>query len=261
VPDPVTANPWWGNPWTSDIEREAAADGQRAGSAFRWAASQAAREARSLTSPGEEDSTAVQSFTEAYQSLTADWPDVSPVISRHITRADRDEVKRYWHDNWRNADNPNDTLQCFDWAQYQLRVVDYRSTGSGRDPTTYLQLFIESADDRGARVDVTDTDATMEALSYVKDRLKQGIPVLVGIRMLEYPPRPNPDKTTNHFVVIVGMGRNEDVPTFEPQFYFEYFDYLCDVPLRFYLYNMPTLALAGLGSDPRVAQVRRTGRR
>jgi hypothetical protein len=163
-------------------------------------------------------------------------------------------------------------VHCFDYAQYQLHVARFRSTGPGKDPASYLQLFVESQDEPGRRVDVTDVEATIEGIEYIKAMLQDEVPVLVGIRLLSYRPRPNPDRTTNHFVVIVGMGVEPDKGgPYGGQYYFSYFDYLYDDVLRFYLFNCPRSRLhsfvddrshAGYGvAQRRVAQVRRTVRK
>jgi hypothetical protein len=75
--------------------------------------------------------------------------------------------------------------------------------------------------------------------------------------------------TTNHFVVVVGMGKvdREEIAgstplngAFLPEYYVSYYDYLhAHVDLA-YLFNFPNLALMELDGDQRLAQVRRTAR-
>ena len=45
-----------------------------------------------------------------------------------------------------------------------------------------------------------------KGLSYLKDALENGIPVIIGIDNHSGSVNPNTDNTTDHFVVIVGMG-------------------------------------------------------
>lgn len=268
MPDPVTTNPWSGNPWERDLPRETAADAERVGSVWAWAAAQAAQDQYPDSAPGEEDATSVQPADDAYASLTADWPTIAPLSSRHITIDDFSDVYAVWDKYWRNPKKADDKVHCFDFAQYQLRIDDFRGTGDGADPSTYYQLFVETFDER-ARVDVTDVARSAEALAYLKAQIIGGVPVMAGIRLLTYPPRPNPDHTTNHFVVIVGMGQEDDGP-YDARYFFWYYDYLYKSSQKFYLYGFPTLALHAFvddsGTGPgvalrRVSQIRPTVRR
>ena len=279
MPDPVTRNRWSGNPWEADPERQAASDAQQLGGVWGGALGLAAS---AMASDDSADSSApTQSSDDAYTSLVADWPEVPPVIERHITVSDLKEVVDYWYDHWRNQKRSDDKIQCFDWAQYQLHVKTLRSTGHAADDTSYFQLFVESLDhppdfrrddtvsreDVCKRVDVTDNGRTVEGIQYLKESLSRKIPVLVGIRLLWYLHRPNADLTTNHFVVVVGMGKADAKgdgtanDAFRPQYYFSYYDYLHKYVERAYLFNFPDLALMELGGDlgdRRIAQIRKT---
>jgi hypothetical protein len=279
MPDPVTRNRWSGNPWEADPERQAASDAEQLGGVWDGALGLAAAEMASDTSA--DSSAPTQSSDDAYASLVADWPKVPAVVKRHITMDDFTEVYDYWYDHWRNPKRPDDKLQCFDWAQYQLHVNTKRSTGNAADRTSYFQLFVESLDqppdfprddnvsreDVLNRVDITDNGRTIEGIQYLKDSLSLKIPVLVGIRLLWYLHRPNADLTTNHFVVVVGMGKidgkkiSAQTPgndEFLPEYYFSCYDYLLDYEDRIYLSNVPNLALMKLRGNRRVAQIRKT---
>src|SRR5262245_27003779 len=218
MPDPVTTNRWSVNPWEADPERQAASDAQQLGGVWGGAVGLAAG---AMADDSADSSAPTQSSDDAYASLVADWPEVPAVIQRHITTADLTEVVDYWYDHWRNPKRPDDKIHCFDWAQYQLHVKTLRSNGNAADRTSYFQLFVESLDhppdfprddsvsrdDVRNRVDITDNGRTIEGIEYLKESLSLKIPVLVGIRLLWYLHRPNADLTTNHFVVIVGMGK------------------------------------------------------
>jgi hypothetical protein len=169
-------------------------------------------------------------------------------------------MHKYWEEHWKNTKKADDQIQCFDKARYQLHIAGFDTTGNPYDETSYFQLFVETDNGDGGRVDVSDIPRTSEAILYLKDKLTHGIPVMVGIRMSGFDRRPNPDGTTNHFVVIVGMGRDEDATSLEPKYFFRYFDYLIPETMEFYVFNFPTLMLASSSGRRRVAQVRKTVR-
>ena len=269
MPDP---NQWGVNPWWADLGRETAADQSRLGPDWqRWADAvlRSQNEAALPDTSDPEDSTAFYAPQDAFQSLVADWPTVSFPYSDHIrTRADSQRIYEYWNVHWRNPKKPDDIVHCFDRANFQLHIDGFRTTGDPHDMSTYYQLFLEGEDDDGRRLDTTDVPRTIEGIEYLKATLQQNIPVQVGLRSLGYQPRPNPDDTTNHFVVIVGMGQ-ETIDTVDPlqgptlsgvRHFFAYLDSNKPGEQKFYLYNFPTLALMTNDGDSRVSQIRRTAR-
>ena len=249
--DPVTSNPWATNPWQRDSAREAAVDGEVAGGIWGWAVAAATAERNAGADAGVDDGTAEQSSDDVYASLTAEWPPVEPLIERHITANDYYEVFEYWKDHWRRKDKPDDKVWCFDFAQYQLHIAGFRGIGTGSDPTSYFQLFLVRRDDDGARIDETDIGRTAEGVEYLKDRLQRGTPVLLGLRLAWHRKDYNPDSTTNHYVVVVGMGSDAEGGPYGGRYYFTYYDYKFAEPQRFYLYNVPTLALHSFKDDKR----------
>ncbi|WP_431291836.1 hypothetical protein [Pedobacter sp. P26] len=54
-----------------------------------------------------------------------------------------------------------------------------------------------------------DLAETKKALSYIISALAQKIPVLIGVDNRSGAPAANPDNSTDHFVVVVGMGTDE----------------------------------------------------
>ena len=90
-------------------------------------------------------------------------------------------------------------VQCFDLAKEQLNVVGY-TCGSYHESTTH-RVYTEQ---KG----VNKTE-TAKAIQYIHDALEQGIPVLAGVD--NSPGHPgNHDETTDHFIVIVGQGSDEN---------------------------------------------------
>jgi hypothetical protein len=55
---------------------------------------------------------------------------------------------------------------------------------------------------------------TKEAVGYLLSALKENIPVIVGVDNKAGSPNDATDKTTDHFIVIVGAGNENGVPFF-----------------------------------------------
>lgn len=53
-----------------------------------------------------------------------------------------------------------------------------------------------------------DKEDTNKAISYIKSALNQGVPVLIGVDT--HSGSPNADKTTDHYLVVVGMEHNKN---------------------------------------------------
>lgn len=100
----------------------------------------------------------------------------------------------------KRADNPNKYESCLVLAKEQLGKVGYTCSG-------YLpggQTFSIFTSQNG--VNLTETK---KAISYIISSLNQKIPVLIGVDNRPGAPLVNADKSTDHFVVIVGMGIDE----------------------------------------------------
>ena len=256
MPNPILLNLWACNPYDQEINRDAALALEQGGPAWGnrpddvWTYVQDAEsDGYNASEPGERFSA-----DEWYRSLVDDWPTTGSVIAAapRITESDFNTVKGYWDLHWRK--DLNDELECFDYAQYQLRVACFAGTGDPRDETTYYQLFRERPAGDGMNL-----NRTVEAIRYVKESLASGIPVMAGIRLLSYPERPNLDKTTNHFVVIVGMGKDESSgPTIEG-YYFSYYDYRATSTRKFFI--LPDLRITSDDGSRRLTQIRLTVRK
>lgn len=102
---------------------------------------------------------------------------------------------------------PNIKRNCMDYAKAQIAKKGY-SISNYYDLGQTFQIYTEQSG--------VNHNQLSKGLSYLKYALSNGIPVIVGID--NYLGNPgNPDQTTDHFVVIVGMGSNTNGNYF--QFY------------------------------------------
>jgi len=112
------------------------------------------------------------------------WKTISPVIPK--------EKFIGWGDP-----SVKDNYNCFALSKKQLNVMGY--TVGGASVSSNLYTYNEN---RGVnRVD------THKAISYIKSALNQGVPVLIGVDT--HAGSPNSDKTTDHYLVVVGMGHDK----------------------------------------------------
>lgn len=84
-----------------------------------------------------------------------------------------------------------------DYTKAQIAVKGYQISNYHAYGQTF-QIYIESAG--------VNTTALTDGLNYLRYALGNGIPVIVGINTQQGSHNPNTDNTTDHFVVIVGMG-------------------------------------------------------
>lgn len=120
------------------------------------------------------------------------WSTISPVIP----------VSQFV--GWRT---PGIKRNCMDYAKAQIAKNGYQISNYGSAGQTF-QIYTEQNG-------VNNSNLT-KGLSYLKYALSNNIPVIVGVD--DDPGHPgNPDNSTDHFVVIVGMGSNSNGNYF--QFY------------------------------------------
>lgn len=248
MPETVYVNPWPGNPWDPELDRETAASLESLGLGFEF---------RPIALAGPDDAGA------RYASLVLDWPDAGPVIDAalHVDSGLRTAVLAYRNAKTSDEEKKRKPLQCFDYADYQLDRANHGTTERpSRDPKNF-QLLLERVTP-GGPVDEIDVAAAAGAVEYLKSALAEGVPVLVGVRLNTYDPRPNdlastPDvvEPTNHFVVVVGMGSDGD------RRYFSYYDYLHRPAVRDRLYLDADMGLRTDGGTRDLVQVRRSWRK
>lgn len=95
---------------------------------------------------------------------------------------------------WNRTLHPN--WQCMEYSKEQIGILGYQISDYGATGQTF-QIYTHQNG-------VNQTKLS-QGLSYLKYALSAGIPVIVGIDDAPGHPR-NLDKTTDHFIVIVGMG-------------------------------------------------------
>ena len=263
MPRPFSFNPWALNPWASEPARDAA-QAPSLKAVLRPAEELVVRPPPpSPTDPRTELPETTYETDDWYQSMRQRWQPKLPVIQPglHVSKSMSEEVKAFVNRHVAAGDVPRTTLQCFDYANYQMHVAGFRTGGRPSLDQRSLQILVEYPEN-GDLVEEVQLDATIEAVLYIKEALHQNIPVLVGICIKTYDPRPNNVKSTpfveptNHYVVIVGMDEDKD------GVYFEYYDYYFQpegpesIETRFYL--KPTMKLEWLHGGVMVAEVRRT---
>ena len=141
---------------------------------------------------GGEDNTQYLDFNPQLQT----WPEINQIIN--IT----DFV------GWNRALYP--TWQCMEYSKAQIAKKGYQISNYFNNTGQTIQIY----------KDITGVNQTelKKGLSYLKYALEEGIPVIVGVDNHAGSPNPNTDNTTDHFVVIVGMGIDSNGK------YFQFFD-------------------------------------
>lgn len=211
MPLPWLFNQWACNPFAAEPDRNAAVDQEALGIRFQTRPEDIV--AMPLEPVGDE---AEYSPADWYASLTADWPEVANVIpkSLHVFKSDEQEVKDFV-----NARLPPDqqrtSIECFHYAWYQLDRAGYGPSGPPALSDDSILVLREYAEPDGVRSEL-QVEAMVKAVDYLKSSLLLETPVLIGVRLKLFEARPNNRRSTpyieptNHYVVAVGMGRDED---------------------------------------------------
>ena len=131
--------------------------------------------------------------------------------------------------------SPGIKRNCMDYAKAQIAKNGYQISNYGSAGQTF-QIYTEQNG-------VNQANLT-KSLSYLKYALSNNIPVIVGVD--DNPGHPgNPDNSTDHFVVIVGMGSNSNGN------YFQFYDNASGnisqgtSPLNLLYYNSSTGKISG----------------
>jgi hypothetical protein len=213
---PWLTNLWGCNVWQTEPERTAVGDTD----VFGTPATPIASDAGPVSVPlGEQGDTPA----EWLEILRRDWPEVPPVIdpALRVTEAKhKTEIESFLRDVRRIV---KERIECFDRADYQLYLAGYKPSNRPPDDLRSYLVFLEVMKD-GAVEDQLDLPRMLEAIEYVKTSIMAGVPVIVGLRLVNFSPRdmdrPSTPEIypTNHFVVVVGASQDNAGP------YFTYLD-------------------------------------
>lgn len=118
----------------------------------------------------------------SYNHLIDPWPHVSPIIPKS-------QFVPYG-----SLSPPND--ECFDYCKEQIRLAGYKLSNYYTNQT--IQIYTESGGVNSSNFD--------DGISYLVYAITNSIPVVVGVDKESGSPNVNTDNTTDHFIVIVGMG-------------------------------------------------------
>ena len=121
-------------------------------------------------------------FYPDFDFQTHGWPDVSPIISK---------------DDFIGWSYPGINRNCMDYAKAQIAIKGY-AISNYYDSGQTFQIYTSNNG-------VNSTELS-KGVSYLKYALTNNIPVIVGVDFKLDSPNPGTDNTTDHFVVIVGMG-------------------------------------------------------
>ena len=91
-----------------------------------------------------------------------------------------------------------ETVNCLILAKEQLAKKGYTVSGFYIGSSQIFQSYTEAGG--------VDFAKTRLAVSYIIQKLSDGIPVLAGVDVIAGAPPANKDNSTDHFIVIVGMG-------------------------------------------------------
>lgn len=124
-----------------------------------------------------------------YESLVSQWPNIDAIISK---------------DAFIGWGHPGIAENCFRYAFKQLENAGFRAPFYNYKSNRLLlgnQIYQIYATESGINI-----NETFKAVNYIKGALVNNIPVLCGID--DKIGSPNGDETTDHFIVIVGMGKD-----------------------------------------------------
>jgi hypothetical protein len=121
-----------------------------------------------------------------YNIQTQTWPFINSVLSKN-------QFVQY------------DGSNCLDLAKAQILKEGYKISGYGALGQTFVTYTASSG---------IDKTALKDGVSYIISALQRGIPVIVGVDYKNGPSPGNTDNTTDHFIVITGMGSDVLGPYF-----------------------------------------------
>lgn len=222
MPEGWSFNPWALSPWGADPERDAARDTARMGGG------QVAPQLADVLQPAvplkdPDDYDPLDWFTQ----LSGDWPTVPNLIpaDKQVLGRDFDTVLT-WVNKSLAEDKQRTSLQCFHYAKYQMHVARCGISGPPALDSDSILVIREYRQPDGGTVPELQLMAAVRAVTYIRDTLVAGTPVMIGVKIAGYEEEPNNIWgtpyviATDHFVVVVGTGVEDGKP------YVDIYDYL-----------------------------------
>ncbi|MBC6110742.1 hypothetical protein ACFOG5_16830 [Pedobacter fastidiosus] len=132
-------------------------------------------------------------LTDPDQTVYQQYQDNQPwPIIKQVIKFDDFVPNRYV------AGSTTETVNCLILAKEQMAKKGYTVSGFYVGSPQIFQTYTETGE-----VNLTKTK---QAISYMIEKLNNGIPVLVGIDAKAGAPLANKDHSTDHFIVIIGTG-------------------------------------------------------
>jgi hypothetical protein len=255
---PWLFNQWACNPFAGDPDRDAAADMGQMGKPPPPSLADVLPP-QDETFVGPDLWITVPSRAEQFVQMTNDWPDVPNVIPEadHIYGRHLHDVLEFVNRNAKTEAEKRSKLHCFDYAHYQLHNAGYWPSGPAHKDVDTLLVLIEYPEAGGVRSEVL-VGNMVAAIRYIKISIQVGRPVMIGIRLNDFAERPNKRddsafiEATNHFVVAVGMGQEDDA------YFIRVMDYLHAPRDSDRMFLTPDLRLQSPDGNQEMTEMRRS---
>lgn len=226
MPEGWSFNPWALSPWALSPDgdnpaRDAARDTARMGGIPSPSLVDVLQPPVPVKNPDDYDP------ADWYAYFAEDWPIIPNVIplNEQVLEKDRETVKS-WVNSRLSKDKQRNSIQCFHFAKYQMDQKKFSISGPPALDGDSILIIREYRHGRGDPVPEIHLREAIRAVSYIRSSLVAGTPVMIGVKIKGYEPEPNNIYetpyiiATDHFIVIVGMGNDDDRP------YVTFYDYL-----------------------------------
>jgi hypothetical protein len=247
-------NPWALSPWGADPARDAGRDtGLLAG---RQAAPKLADVLQPPIPVKNPDDYGPADWSAYFAS---DWPDVPNVIPTacQVLERDRETVKT-WVNSRLAADKQRSYVVCYHFAKYQMHRANHTFSGPPALDEESMLVIREYRERGGGTRQEIWLDQAIKSVTYIRDSLVAGIPVVLGVKLGYYDEEPNNlyhtpyIVATDHFVVAVGTGIEDG------KAYVNIYDYLETYNERYRLFLTPLMTLESDDLDYQMIETRRS---
>jgi hypothetical protein len=257
MPEGWSFNPWALTPWGVDPVRDAARDtAQMGGGQAAPSLADVLQPPVPVRDPDDYDP------ADWFAHVSRDWPTVPNVIlaENQVMRRDLETVLG-WVNRSLAQDEERTSLQCFHYAKYQMHVAGFGISGPPAIDGDSILVIREYRRRDGGTVPELQLPAAVRAVTYIRDSLVAGIPVMIGVKITGYEEEPNNIWgtpyviATDHFVVAVGLGIEDGKP------YVNIYDYLNAYRGSDRLFLTPVMILESERIGYRMIEMRRSSPR